>query len=69
MALFDVLNPLSWPSDEQYPFNGYIQYREKDLVALHRVVFEGQDLNEEELRQSWRDMLGKLTNDKEWCKC
>ena len=68
MALFDVLNPLSWPSDEQYPFNGYIQYREKDLVALHRVVFEGQDLNEEELRQSWRDMLGKLTNDKEWCK-
>ena len=57
MALFDVLNPLSWPADEQYPFSGYVQYREQDLFSLYRAVFEGEQLDEEELKHSWRDML------------
>ena len=72
MQLFDVLNPLSWPADQKYPFSGFVQYRDDDLVKLYRMVFASDSfdmrVDDDTLIKDWREMLGALTNDADWCK-
>ena len=65
MQLFDVLNPLSWPADQKYPFSGFVQYRDDDLVKLYRMVFASDSfdmrVDDDTLIKDWREMLGALT--------
>ena len=72
MQLFDALNPLSWPADEKYPFYGNMQYRDSDVIDLYRMEFASDSyekrVSDETLKKDWRDMLGALTNDIDWCK-
>ena len=73
MAILDVLNPFSWPENQKYPFTGYLQYRDEDIISLYKMIFEGEYelfrvVETDEFLKIWRDMLGKLTHDSEWCK-
>ncbi len=50
------------PSLDMYSTENKIFFR----YALYSI--EGEQLDEDELKHSWRDMLGKITNDGDWCK-
>ena len=72
MDVYDVLNPFSWP-DDNYPFAIGTQYRQNDIESLYLTIFENEaptkkEVEDELVKNDWKTLLEKITNDENFCK-